>query len=340
MTRHDAAGGTKLALVMPVLNDWPSLEVLLARIDAQALPRASVDVFVVDDGSTEPAPATLAAAAGQGAVASVSVVELSCNVGHQRAIALGVAHVSREHPAHFVLVMDSDGEDDPAYLPQMLERIAGRANGIVVAERAERSEGGAFRAGYVLYRALFRVLVGRDIKFGNFALAGPAAARRLAHMPETWNHFAAALLRSRLRLDRVATRRGTRIAGRSSMNFPALVVHGLSALSVFSDHVLVRMLMLAGTVGLVTMASAIGVAVVRFATDLATPGWATMAIGLSVVVFLQTLLVTLLAAVQVLAARSQAVAQPATLAGLFVERVTRLPLGALRQQALAGLRTQ
>jgi hypothetical protein len=334
MTGHAAP---RLAVVMPVLNDWASLEVLLGRIDAQALPRGSVDVYVVDDGSTEPAPPALGEGLRQGAVASVSVVELSCNVGHQRAIALGVAHASRAAPGQFVAVMDSDGEDEPSYLPQMLERIGGRENGIVVAERAERSEGGAFRAGYVGYRALFRLLVGRDIKFGNFALVGPAAARRLAHMPETWNHFAAALLRSRLPLTRLATRRGTRIAGRSSMNIPSLVVHGLSALSVFSDHVLVRLLMLAAMVGGATMLGGIAIAILRFATDLATPGWATTAVGLSIVVFLQTLLVTLLAAVQVLAARSQAVAQPILLLDGLVSRVVCIarpaPVPAIAQTA-------
>ena len=43
-----------------------------------------------------------------------------------------------------------------------------------------------------------------------------------AHMPETWNHLAAAVLRSSVRIVRVPCDRGTRYAGRSSMNLVSL----------------------------------------------------------------------------------------------------------------------
>jgi polyisoprenyl-phosphate glycosyltransferase len=318
-----------LAVVIPVLNDWASLRTLCGELDRLELPGIrELRLVVVDDGSTEPAPADLGAALGQGRIAAVSVVELSCNVGHQRAIALGLAHAVAAMPDAVLAVMDSDGEDNPADLPRLLAELDGRSRGIVVAGRSARSEGTTFRAGYAFYTRLFRLLVGRNIRFGNFSVVGPDAARRLVRMPETWNHFAAALLRSRLPVAMVPTRRAQRYAGQSTMNLPSLVAHGLSAFSVFSDHVFARLLMLGALIGGATLLASVVVIAMRFGTNLATPGWATTAVGLALVLFLQTVLVTLVAAVQMLATRSQAIAQPATLAPIFIHRVNLLPLGA------------
>ena len=85
------AGG--LLVLMPVYNDWESLQKLLARLEevAGGLGRP-VDVLVVDDGSTDPPPARIEAQLR--AIRSVRVLELRRNLGHQRAIAIGLAYVN------------------------------------------------------------------------------------------------------------------------------------------------------------------------------------------------------------------------------------------------------
>ena len=59
---------------------------------------------------------------------------------------------------------------------------------------------------------------------------------------ELWNHYAAAVLKTRLPYTSVPTIRGRRLQGDSRMGFVSLAVHGLSALSVFSDTLGVRLL--------------------------------------------------------------------------------------------------
>jgi hypothetical protein len=76
-------------------------------------------------------------------------------------------------------------------------------------------------------------------------------------MPELWNHYAAAVFRSRLPYASVPTSRGTRLHGASKMRFVSLVAHGLSAMSVFGETVGVR-LMVASLV--LTLASALAFA--------------------------------------------------------------------------------
>jgi hypothetical protein len=103
-----------------------------------------------------------------------------------------------------------------------------------------------FQACYRLYQLGHLLLTGHRVRVGNFSIVPPAAVQQLAVISETWNHYAAAVINSRLPYDMVPTHRDRRLGGRSRMNFTALVVHGLSALSVFSHFIGVRLLIASG----------------------------------------------------------------------------------------------
>jgi hypothetical protein len=317
-----------VVIVTPVLDDWESCALLLKRIDGLNLPDVTtLRVLIVDDGSVRPIPGELTNGLGGGRVCAVSVLELVCNVGHQRAIALGIARIVGSRSDEQVIVMDSDGEDDPNDIPRLIAALRTAPKAGIVAGRKERSEGAGFRVGYVAYQTMFFALVGRRIDFGNFSAFGPALARRLSGMSETWSHLAATLLRSRVPLVTVPTRRGRRYAGQSSMNLPSLIAHGLSAFTVFSDHVFARLLMLAATIGSIAVLGSVAVIAIRLATDLAIPGWATNAVSVFVLLFIQAVLICLVGALQLLATRSQPSAQPSAMLPLFVCAEHCLALG-------------
>jgi len=48
------------------------------------------------------------------AVQTIRILRLRRNLGHQRAIAIGLAHIERTIACDAVLVMDADGEDTPS----------------------------------------------------------------------------------------------------------------------------------------------------------------------------------------------------------------------------------
>jgi glycosyltransferase involved in cell wall biosynthesis len=290
-----------VAVVVPVFNDGESFTRLLTELGvvAGSLP-VSLSVIAVDDGSLV-SPVSVVDA---GHLERVELVRLRCNLGHQRAIAIGLAEcVKRERFTH-VVVMDADGEDRPGDVVALLEQAAARPGAVVVAHRGRRSEGALFRAAYSAYKLAFRLLTGRVIDFGNFLVLPAAVARRLVFMPECWNHLAAAVVKSRLPLARVATTRGTRYAGHSTMNLVALVVHGFSAFSVFIETAITRLLLFFGGVSLLAVAAAVVAVVLRFGTDLAIPGWATNVFGLSMVLFFQSLTLAAVVLFSVLSSRS------------------------------------
>ncbi len=124
----------------------------------------------------------------------------------------------------------------------------------MLAQRTKRAEPLGFRAMYVCFRLLFRVLTGRTIRSGNFA------AQRGESLVATIDHpsfdlcYSATLLALKRSTETVPCARGPRFAGTSRMNRYALVAHGMRMLLPFSENIAVRMLVLAAAsfVGLVT----------------------------------------------------------------------------------------
>ena len=227
--------------MIPVLDDWESLSLLIERIDLAVI--ASPDKFhilVVDDGSVQQPEALLQQLPLRSAC-SISMLTLRHNVGHQRAIAIGLVYAQREGASELVVVMDGDGEDDPGDILRLVDASLTTAK-IAFAERTHRTEGWQFQVGYRLYQVLFRLATGKCMRVGNFSAVPRHLLDRLVVSPDLWNHYAAAVARARLPLTLVATRRGSRLHGQPRMNTVGLVVHGLSSLAVFADVVGTRLL--------------------------------------------------------------------------------------------------
>lgn len=278
----------EILVVTPIYNDWQSLKILdesLAQLAARH--ELHIRILAVNDGSTLPTPADLSA--------NLQIIRLARNLGHQRAIAVGLSVAHKMQTGLPVLVMDCDGEDRPEDIPVLLAEYEAYPEQIIFAQRAKRSEGGLFRIFYVLFKGLFLLLTGRKINFGNFCVLPPASLERIVYLQEIWNHFAAGVMRSGLPWRTVPTARGVRYAGRSHMNLVALVLHGLSAISVYIEVVYVRLLFAALFImGLDVLAFLILV-YIRFFTPLAIPGWATnVAIGLTVIMVQAVLFLALL----------------------------------------------
>ena len=279
-------GVGSVVILIPVFNDWESLAELLPRIDAVLADRGiGADVLVVDDGSTAE-PAESASPGTFRKLRRIDVLTLRRNLGHQRAIAVGLAYVEDRIGPDAVVVMDGDGEDDPSDVPRLLDRLrAERGRAIVFADRSRRSESWTFRIFYILYKLLHYALTGEKVRVGNFSAIPRRRLASIVVVAEMWNHYAAAVFRSRQPYCTIPTRRASRLRGRSSMNFVALVTHGLSAISVFGDVVGVRLLVLAVVLGLSALGALAAVAAVRLATTLAIPGWATYCAVLSLILF-------------------------------------------------------
>ena len=84
-------------------------------------------------------------------IKSVKVINLKRNVGHDRAIAVGLNILYKKKLFDYVITMDSDGEDNPKYIKSFIEKIDQNKNVIVVARRNKRSVSLLFNALYYLH---------------------------------------------------------------------------------------------------------------------------------------------------------------------------------------------
>jgi ABC-type transport system involved in multi-copper enzyme maturation permease subunit len=108
------------------------------------------------------------------------------------------------------------------------------------------------------------------------------------------------------------------------MAFPNLVVHGLSAMSVYTDLIFTRVLIGAGAVSFVSLLALCVVLAIRFGTSLAIPGWASMVFGDLVIVLFQAMFTIAATSLMVLAGRSARQIVPMTDASVYIESVSEV----------------
>ena len=291
-----------VCVMIPVFNDWESLNVLLERLGTalSGRPRETFRVLVIDDGSTAPGSGTLTLPP---AYASGTILHLRRNLGHQRAIAIGLAWLQATCPPAAVAVMDGDGEDKPEDLPRLLDRFAAGGGGFsVFAERTRRSEGLVFTTLYKLYQLGHAIATGLPVKVGNFSVLSRDHLDRIVTSSNLWSHYAAAAMRLGVPMDTVPTHRGTRYRGSSKMNFISLVRHGLGALAVNAELIAVRSLVAMGLLSIVGFALLCATVGIRVFTNLAVPGWTTYVSALVLIILLQMLSITFSVTLHALAA--------------------------------------
>jgi hypothetical protein len=270
----------RLLILMPVYEDWASAAEVCRRIDCSfsAARPVELHVILINDGSRTPSQPAFESIQLK-VIEGISVLELHRNLGHQRAIAIGLAYVAAHLAADGVLVMDADGEDPPEQIPDLIrEAERERLSAVVFAERGRRVEGWMFQVFYFFYRVLHYLLTGRKIRVGNFSFLPWNLLQSLITYPELWNHYAAAVLQSRLPRRMTRLDRGARIQGKSKMRFVDLVMHGMSALFAYHDLVSTRLLF--GNFILILISGAIILALMggRGIAALSTPGTVAIAI--------------------------------------------------------------
>jgi glycosyltransferase involved in cell wall biosynthesis len=278
----------RLAIVTPVLNDWASASALLDHLHSSVVDAGrveSLEIFFIDDGSTDLMPNGFKVSSRG---LATRVLRLEANVGHQRAILSGLRALEAKNYSH-VAIMDSDGEDTPEGLSQLLKVAESLGDSIIVAQRGLRSESMTFRFFYWLHKNVFRLLVGKSLDFGNFALFPSSYLPSIATSTEISGHFASAVLSSGLPIVRIKINRGTRYFGSSKMNFEKLFAHSFASLAVFSGQIMVRLMILCLGAAIAAFLGIGMVVITRLLVESVTPGWATVSVGILALLSVQML---------------------------------------------------
>lgn len=301
-----------VTIVTPIYNDWESFKLILQDINnkLEGLQLGTVNILAVDDGSYDKHDLENSYIKQFDHIDSVAILHLACNLGSQRAIAIGLAHVANNMQTDLVIVMDADGEDKPEDIVRLLAEYKKSPDNIIVAHRSKRSESIPFRIFYWIYKLLFRCLTGKQISFGNFCLIPHELLRKLVYRSELWNNLPASVIRSGIPFRELSTSRGKRLTGSSKMRITSLIIHGLSTIAVYSDVSLVRILLACLLLSSSTLAGIAVVAGIRFGTDLAIPGWASDVAGSLLILLVQSAMISIVVIFLLLNNKSQQLVIP------------------------------
>jgi hypothetical protein len=276
-----------IIILSPVYNDWPCVQTFFSDDAFTQLNNYHVQFLLIDDGSVEKQAANITA------LLPTEVIELNSNLGHQKAIAIGLSYIYHTKKVSKVIVMDADGEDAPIHISNLLKEALLNPLSIITAKRIKRKESLAFRTGYAIYKLIFFVLTGNQIAFGNFVIIPSSYLKNLVYRSDIWNHLAAGIIKSRLPVKPVPIQRGRRYTDYSKMNFTRLLLHGLGAITVFVDFVTARILVLSLLFLALSVLSIAGIISVKMFTQLAIPGWASILSTIITILFIQSFLLTL-----------------------------------------------
>lgn len=334
---HSTRAGAGVWILVPVYNDWEAASMLVEALDRElGVANRRAALLFVDDGAGGPLEDGERRLRGR-SLAPIEILHLRANLGHQRAIAVGLAFLEQERQPDAVVVMDGDGEDLPQDVPRLLAALeVDHGERIVFAERIRRSEGFVFTALYALYRYLHLLLTGERVRVGNFAAVPHPLLHRIVGVSHLWNHFAAAVFHARLPFTTVPTVRGHRYAGKSQMSLVALTVHGLSAMSVFGERIGVRLLFVTGALAAIAIVLIAGLVVLPLTSG--TPAPLVLALALMSIAMLAFtgLTVSLAFVFMILAGRGGTGFLPFRQYRDYISHVTRLPSDAHVELSLPG----
>ncbi len=211
------AARPELSVVLPVHDEAGNLAELHRRLTATLEGTVDYEVVFVDDGSRDQSVAVLACLAANDA--RLRLVRLSRNFGHQAALTAGLDHAR----GAAVVLMDSDLQDPPELLPEMLRAWREGAD-VVYAVRRQRKEHALKRASYHVFYRLVRALSPVDLPAdsGDFSLLDRRVVDALCSLPEQKTYIRG--LRSWVGFNQVPIvyERSARYAGRPTYGFRQL----------------------------------------------------------------------------------------------------------------------
>ncbi len=269
---RDARTDITISVVLPVYNEAGVIAELYRRVrDTVAAVGARPQIIFVDDGSRDRSGQLLDDLAA--ADASVTVLHLSRNFGHQSAIHAGLAQATGEA----VLLMDSDMQDAPETLPRFLDQWRAGYD-VVYAIRSHRQEWWPKRCMFAAFHRALALVADTPIPIdaGNFSLMDARVVREILRLGERDRYLPGLRSWVGFRQKGIEVRRGARYDGKSRVSLRGLFRLAKTAIFSFSTFPLF-VFSLIGYLALSVFAALSAFSLFcRLFTDMAIPGWTSM----------------------------------------------------------------
>jgi dolichol-phosphate mannosyltransferase len=224
-----------LSVVSPVFGSAKIVRPLVEAV-ALAVEKAApeYEILLVDDSSPDDAWREIEALARDNS--RVKGILLSRNFGQHAAITAGIANARGQ----FVVVMDSDLQDDPGYIPLLMAKAA-EGYEIVLTRNVIRYHAWHRNLSSRVFNRILNLLAGgmwaRD-NIGSYSLISRKAADAFLKINDVHRHYLLILHWLGYKMAVVSVEHKHRFSGRSSYTLTRLVRHALAGITSHSTRLL------------------------------------------------------------------------------------------------------
>ena len=232
---YDWSKMKKFTILIPIYNDWKSLEKLLKNINdnIKDIQNSKFNCVIINDSSTTDNPEIIVPSN----ITSIKLIHMNKNRGHARCNAFGIKYLSKNQDLDYVILMDGDGEDRPEEIKLFVNKVLAEPNTAVVAKRVKRSEGFLFQSFYQIHKYLTLLTTGKLVNFGNYSCLTKIDLRILSTKASLWSSFSGSFKKHIKKYNEINSYRGVRYFGPSQMSLFKLIIHSLSIVAVFRYRV-------------------------------------------------------------------------------------------------------
>ncbi len=263
----------ELSVVIPVFNDQEILGRVFPRLE-QALAGIDYELVLVNDGSQDRSGEMIEEYCRKNPRARL--IELSRNFGQYFAVSAGLSRAR----GRAVLTMDSDLQDPPELIPEMLKRWKAGYQ-VVQGARQSRTETGLRKLGVELFYKVFSWLSDYPVSVhGGFALMDRAVVDQLVSLPERHRYFPGLRSWVGFKQTELWYDRAERVGGTSKWSLRKLVDYAVDATLSFSSKPL-RLTWLAGlSISALCFIYGLVLVALRLAGIGVVPGFTTLVVSL------------------------------------------------------------
>ena len=227
----------KCFILIPTFNDWVSLEILLKKIEDNIKDEQRVyEILIIDDASTIDHDLKISEIKK---IKKIDIIRLKKNSGSQIAIATGLNFINKEKENGAILILDSDGEDDPKSLETFLSHLDEDSTKVVVAERKKRKENIFLRILNIIRLYFTFAFTGKMMDFGNFSCLNNKHLEQIFNKKEL-NLSYSGTIQKFLPIKKIPIEKQVRYSGESKVSIIFLILYSIQILSIFSANFFIR----------------------------------------------------------------------------------------------------
>lgn len=230
-----------LLFLIPVYNDWKSLNLLLKKINLEIKKKNYFsEILIINDASTVKKIINIKNLFN---IKNIFILNTKKNLGSQKCIHLALKHINQFKKEYIITIIDSDGEDDPKEINKMINLAIKNNDRIITSNRLARKESLVIRILYRVHLIVTLIITGQWISFGNYTCFNSKNIKKIIKNDDgCYAHPANVIKNSKI--IRIFAKRNKRFFDKSKVNFLGLMFHSLRIISVFQKKVFFRSLII------------------------------------------------------------------------------------------------